>query len=358
MKIGVLAYPHYRTPPEKYGPIQTVVDELIKGLDKRGHNVTAFVTGDSDVSCSKIIVKDTPDIDDPTVPDVKIYEQVTIQELLKHRNEFDVLSSHISFHILPFLELLNYPVVVNLQGIYTNSHYKKVFYYYKNAYFVSISNKQREQLSDLNYIATIYHGLELSRFSFNLKPEDNLCFLGRTNPSKGMDVAIDVAKQINKKLIIGARQDQDDLSKKFYKEKIKPSLNDENIIWLGERDFDQKVKLLRHSKVLIFPINWEEAFGLVMIEAMACGTPVVAFNRGAVPEVIKDGATGFICPPGDIDCMVKAVKKIYEMPKEEYCKIRKNCRRHIEDNFTVEKMVDNYEKVYQKVIDDWRKRKK
>jgi len=356
VKIGVLAYPHYRTPPTKYGPIQTVICVVIRELVKRGHDVTAFVSGDSDVPCKKISVKETPDIDDPTVPDAKIYEQTTLQELLKYRNSFDVLSSHVSFHILPFLELLGYPVVVNLQGTYTNPHYKKVFYYYKNAYFVSISDKQREQLPDLNYVSTVYHGIELDKFGFNLTPENNLGFLGRTNPLKGLDVAINVAKQTNKKLVIGAREDKDDLSKKFFAEKIRPNIDNKNIVWLGERDAKQKVELLKNSKALIFPINWEEAFGLVMIEAMACGTPVIAFKRGSVPEVVVDGKTGFICPAGDIGAMNEAVERIFEMSAKEYQEMRKNCRRHVEEKFTVEKMADGYEKVYQQVIEDWKKK--
>ena len=356
MKIGVFAYPHYRTPPEKYGPIQTVTYGLIRELAKRGHKVTAFASGDSDIPCKKISVKETPDMDDHTVPDAKIYEQASLQELLKYRESFDVLSSHVSFHILPLLELLNYPVAVNLQGTYTNPHYKKVFYYYKEANFVSISNKQREQLPDLNYVATVYHGIELDKFSFNLRPKEQLGFLGRTNPLKGLDVAIKVAKETNQKLIIGAREDKDELSRKFFAEKIEPQIDNKSIVWLGERDAKEKVELLKNSKALIFPINWEEAFGLVMIEAMACGTPVIGFRRGSVPEVVVEGKTGFICPAGNIGAMRKAVEKIFEMTDEEYQEMRKNCRRHVEENFTVEKMVDGYERVYQQLVKDWKKK--
>ncbi len=356
MKVAILVYPHYSLPPRKYGPMQTVATEITEELVSRGYDVTTFATADSKIPGKIISVKDTGVIDDPSVPDPKIYEQVTIQKLLEHRQDFDVLSSHISFHILPFIEFLKYPVIVNLQGDYSNPHYQKVFYPYKDAYFVSISDKQREILPELNYVATVYHGIKVEKFKFNNYPHDQFCFLGRTSPVKGLDVAIKIAKDAKIKLMIGARQDPNPIAEKFYEEKIKPEIDNEKIIWLGEQNDLEKVDLLGKSKALIFPINWEEAFGLVMVEAMACGTPVIAFRRGSVPEIIKDGETGFICPPGDIDCLVRKVKEINEMPEEKYLRIRKKCRQHVEENFTVEKMIDGYEKVYRQVIDDWRKK--
>jgi glycosyltransferase involved in cell wall biosynthesis len=355
-RIGILTYPYYSFPPKKYGPMQVVTSEIAEELTKRGYDVTAFATGDSKLSCKIIPVKETGVIDDPTVPGPKIYEFLTYEKLLEHRNDFDVLSSHITFHILPFVEFLNYPVVINLQSDYSNPHFKKIFYTHKDYYYVSLYDGQRKFLPELNYVATIHHGIKVEDFIYSQEPQDQFAFLGRTSPVKGLDVAIEVAKKAQVKLLIGARSDPTLEAEDFYKKKIKPQLDNKQIVWLGELGQKEKIELLKDSKALIFPIKWEEAFGLVMIEAMACGTPVIAYDRGAVSEVVEDGKTGFICPADDKDALTRAIKKIDQMPEEEYIQMRKNCRKRIEENFSLEKMVDGYEKVYQKVIDDWRKK--
>lgn len=355
MKIGILAYPHYDFPPNGYGPMQLIACELAEGLAKRDYQVSIFATANAKLSKNiKIIpTKDTSVSSDPSVPDPKIYEFVTIQKLIEHRNNFDILSSHIGFHILPFIEFLNYPVIVNLQGDYSNEHYYNFVKSY-DAYFVSISKSQQRELPRVNFSGCVYHGINLKKFPFKEKSGDYLSFLGRVSPVKGIDVAIKVAASTNLPLRIGAKYDKNNPDQnQYYNRNIKPYLNNK-IKFLGEQNFSQKINLLSGSRVLVFPIKWQEAFGLVMVEAMACGTPVVAFNRGSVPEIIKDGETGYICPPDDIGAMVKAVKKIYQMPVSEYQGMRKNCRQHVEENFTIEKMVDGYEKVYKNVIADYR----
>lgn len=359
LKIGILVYPYYDFPPNGYGPMQEVACNLAEGLIKKGHEVSIFATADSKLSKEIEIIqtKETSITKDSTVPDSKIYEFVTIQKLLEHRHDFDVLSSHIGFHILPFIEFLDFPVVVNLQGDYSNIHYQKILNPYRNANFVGISNAQINEISDINFVSMIYHGLELAKFPFEEKSNDYLAFLGRLSPVKGLDVAVKIAKELDKNLKIGARYDESNQKEKLYFEgKIKPFLN-KKIEFLGEQNFEQKIELIKNAKVLLFPIQWIEAFGLVMIEAMACGTPVIAFDRGSIREIIKDGVTGFICPPGDTDYMIKKVKDIYEMPEEQYRAMRYACRKRVEENFTVEKMIDGYEKVYKKVIEEWKNKK-
>jgi len=354
MKIGILVYPHYDFPPDGYGPMQTVACELANGLAKKGHEVSIFATADAKLSNNLTIIptKDTCISKDSTVPDPKIYEFSTIQKVLEHRNDFDILSSHIGFHILPFLEFLNYPVVVNLQGTYSNEHYRKFINQYQKANFVSISLAQQKELPGIKFAANVYHGINVEKFPFKETSESHFSFLGRVSLVKGLDIAIDVAKATDQRLKIGAKYDTNNSKEKeFFTQKIEPYLNDK-IEFLGEQDFSQKIDLLLNSRALLFPIQWEEAFGLVMVEAMACGTPVIAFDRGSVLEIVKDGETGFICPAGDTDAMIEAVKRINEMSEEDYKKMRRNCRRHVEENFTVEKMVDNYEQLFKKILNN------
>lgn len=353
-RIGILTYPYYSFPPKKYGPMQVVASELSSGLASRGYDVTTFATGDSKLPGKIISVKETGAVDDPTVPGTKIYEFLTYQKLLENRNSFDILSSHITFHILPFVEFLNYPVVINLQSDYSNLHFQKIFYPYKHYYYVSLYDRQREFLPDLNYVGTVPHGVEITKFIYNEIPKDQFAFLGRTAPVKGLDIAIEVAKKAEVKLLIGARRDPSLEAEEFYEQKVKPQIDNKNIIWLGELGEKEKIDLLRSSKALIFPINWEEAFGLVMIEAMACGTPVIAYNRGSVSEIVEDGITGFICPPNDKNALEEKIKKINNLSQDEYMKMRKNCRKRVEEKFTVEKMVEGYEKIFEKVLEDWR----
>lgn len=354
MKIAFFAYPHFRFPPKSFGPIQTVVSNIVKGLAKRGgYDITVFATGNSDLPAKIIPIKETPDISDKTVPDVKIYEFLALGELIKRRNDFDLISSHVGFHLLPFAKLFSCPIIVNLQGSYDNPNYYKFFEKYKNdAFFVTISDSQREYLPELNFIDTVYHGIEINDFPFNHQPKkDQLAFLGRIDPTKGVAEAVQVALKSGLKLEIrGPQTGQTKEIEKYINEKIQPFVDNRKIVFLGEASNEEKLRLLRGSLALLFPINQKEPFGLVMIEAMACGTPVIAFGLGSVPEVIKDGETGFIVKPDDIDGMVKAVKKIYAMPEKEYQQMRWNCRKHVEENFTVGKMVDGYERVYKRIL--------
>lgn len=361
MKIGILVYPHYDFPPEGYGPMQEVACDLAEGLVRKGHEVSIFATADAKLSSKiKIIpTKESSIHKDNSVPDPKIYEFMTLAKLLEHRDSFDVLSSHIGFHILPFLEFLKYPAVVNLQGDYSNPHYHHFLKLYKKANYVTISLAQQKRLpQDLNFTATIYHGLNLNKFSFNEKTENYLAFLGRTTPVKGLDKAIEIAKSGQYKLLIGARIDPNPEAKKYYEERVEPQIDNQQIVWLGERNEEEKIALISRAKALLFPIQWEEAFGLVMIEAMACGTPVIAFDRGSVSEIVKDGVTGFICPPDDIECMKEKIKAIYDMSEDKYQEMRRACRKRVEENFIAEKMVDDYEKIFQKVINDWKSNNK
>jgi len=228
---------------------------------------------------------------------------------------------------------LHSPLVGQDKLIYSN--------YPKDQYYVSISDKQRAPLPNLKYISTIYHGLSLSEFPYSDKKEDYLLFVGRITPQKGVFEAIKTAKILKKKLVILGTPPKGSL---YFEKKIKPLVDGVNIEVHGFVEKKSLYDFMKRACCLIFPIQWEEPFGLVMIEAMATGTPVVAFNRGSVSEVIKDGETGFVVSSRKgVQGLVSAISKINKIKSSD-------CRSYVEKRFSIEKMVEEYEKAYQKVL--------
>ena len=279
--------------------------------------------------------------------------------LKQHKNDFDLVHDN-SLYFLPLIlgnELIPLPLIATLHVPITNFSLpdilKDLNISNDNNYYIAISDSQKQMIKNLKIFDVNYNGIDEKRFIFNDKSDNYLLWVGRIVPEKGLEKAIEVAIKTNMELkIAGSIADRG-----LFEKQIKPIISrQKNIIYLGEKLGQNLVKLYQKAKILLFPIDWEEPFGLVMVEAMACGTPVIAFRRGSVSEVIKDGEAGFICPPGDLDCMVKTVKGIYEVPEEKYRAMRHACRKHVEENFTVEKMVDGYEKVYQQVIADWKQK--
>jgi len=216
---------------------------------------------------------------------------------------------------------------------------------------VSVSYAFQKELP-IKFSACIYNGIRLEDFDFVASGQKNqLVWIGRFKPVKGADLAIRMADQLKVPITIAApvRENQ------YYTEIIQPALKRSNYAqFIGPINLQRKNKILGQAKVFINPILWDEPFGLVVPESNACGTPVVAFAKGAMPELIRDGVNGFLVKPDDIKGMVGAVQRIYEMPEEQYQAMRRACRKHVEENFPIEKMVDGYEKVYQRVIEDWR----
>ncbi len=264
-----------------------------------------------------------------------------------------------------FQELLNKKIITTLHGPLNLSYQNIVFEKYKDSFYISISNNQRKDLPELNFIKTIYNGIDINDFPFQEKPNsDRMLFFARFSPEKGAYEAIKTATITKRKLTLAAKVDSSDLE---YYQKNKSLLENENIKFEGEVDKNQKAYYYENSKLLISPICWEEPFGLMFTESMACGTPVVAFARGSVPEIIKDGETGFIVNPSDddirgnwiikktgIEGLCEAVEQIYSMPEKQYLEMRRACRAHVEKHFTVERMVDEYEKVYQEILNSKR----
>ncbi len=368
MKIAILASNFIRIPPlpeilppGSSGSPELILHDIVEELVKRGHNVTLFASGDSKTSAElywstkKCLT---------AIKGFKLGEQTPHE--LSHisfayqkiqKKNFDIVYAHCDWLTAPFAPLVKTPTVVTLHR--PINRLKKILKYNPSSqYYVSISNFQRTGYPSLNYISTIYHGVNINEYKFNPKPKNHFLVCSRIIPNKGVDLAIKTCKILKKRLYIIGDYPQD---KKFYldyfEEAIKPYLDQKNIIW-KEKWVERKkiISYYQQAKALLTPIQWEEPFGLPMIEAMACGTPVIAFNRGSVPEIIKNKETGFIVAPFDkkgkpnIQGLVEAIKKIYQMPEAEYKKMRYNCRKHVEKNFTVDKMVDNYEKVYYKIL--------
>ena len=261
-------------------------------------------------------------------------------------NDFDVIHNHAGDNGLLFSQTTKTPVLTTLHNVLPDSKQKSsdeyiaLKYFSKKTNFVSISFNQRTHTDiKFNYIGTIYNGININDFTFSPKPKNYLVWLGRIHHGKGLWNAIHAAKISKEKLIIAGNITCETDEKYF--QSVKQMIDGKQIKYIGEVNSKEKDDLLKNAKALLFPTIWEEPFGLVMIEAMACGTPVIGFNKGSVSEVIKDGKTGFIVK--DDKKMIQAIKKIDKINRAE-------CRKRVEDNFTVEKMVDGYERIYKKIV--------
>ncbi|MBI5614617.1 glycosyltransferase family 4 protein [Candidatus Gottesmanbacteria bacterium] len=344
LKIAILAPIEETVPPTKYGGTELVVFNLITQLVKRGHDVTLYGTGDSVAPCKIVpIVEKAIRTIPPYDTDPKARETakwIGIGKILSEvqKDEYDIVHSNIGWRMALFGKSVKAPLITTLHGPigdpYTSAAYSAV----PNLPFVSISNNQRKGLPSLNFVDTVYNGIDVSKFPFVEKPEEYLLFLGRFSPEKGPEIAIEVAKRTGKRLIIAAKIDQVDRA--FY-EKHASKIDGKQIQFVGEISFDEKVKLLGGASALLAPIQWEEPFGLNVTEAMACGTPVLGCPRGSFPEIITDGKTGFLS--ATVDEMVGRVADIASIDRRE-------CRTRVETYFSIEKMADGYERVYEKVM--------
>lgn len=352
MKIALLAPFEESIPPKKYGGVELIVYHLAQLLSKK-HSVFLLATGDSKTNAKLIPIFPKALRTESFAKDMKIREAIkyigiskVVKELKKIK--IDIIHNHIGWRFLPFASLLKVPTLTTLHGPLDVPYQKFVYGKFKQFPFVNISNSQKKPFSKLNYAATIYNGIDIKQFKFKEKPEsDYFAFLARMSPEKGPIQAIQAVKMLGVKLKIAAKIDAVD--SEFFEKKIKHLIDGKQIEFVGEIGPSEKSKFLNNARGLLVPLQWEEPFGLFMTEAMACGTPVIAFDRGSVREIIKDKKTGFIVKPlnkrgkQNIAGLVKAMKEVDKIN-------RYDCRKLIEENFTAEKMVTDYEKVYQKII--------
>jgi glycosyltransferase involved in cell wall biosynthesis len=341
LRIAQLAPLYERIPPKLYGGTERVVSYITEELVRRGHQVTLFASGDSQTrarlapGCAQSLrLAGKPEIGAflqlPMLSDV--YEEAP--------GRFDMIHSHIDYWAFPFARLTNVPTVATMHGRLDVEALHPVYARYRGVPLVSISDAQREPLPLMNWIKTIYHGLPRDLLRFSPGPGKYLAFLGRISPEKRPDLAIEVARRVGIPLKIAAKVDAVD--RDYFEAVIKPLLSPPDVEYIGEIGEAEKSEFLGNALAFMFTIDWPEPFGLAMIEALACGTPVIARPCGSIPEVVRSGVTGFVV--SSIDEMVAAVGKIPTLS-------RATCREEFETRFTAEIMVDNYEQVYRELIE-------
>ncbi|AFY52848.1 glycosyltransferase [Rivularia sp. PCC 7116] len=340
MRIAQVAPLRERVPPPSYGGIELVVSHLTDELVRRGHEVTLFASGDSLTEAKLEAVCDRALRLDPNVINYDAYELLELSQVYQRAAEFDVIHSHLGVLTLASAGLVTTPTVHTLHHSFNPDTAKIYTHHYKQPY-ISISNAQRK--IDLNYIGTVYNGIDENNYPFVVEPENPpyLAFLGRFSPQKGPHHAISIAKQTGWHLKMAGKVD--DLDRKFFEQEVAPYIDGKQIQYLGEVSHNEKAELLGRASVTLFPITWEEPFGLVMIESMATGTPVIATNMGSVPEVVKHGVSGFICQSHED--MASLIPQALQLS-------RYSCRKYVEDTFTIGKMVDGYEAIYRKIIEN------
>lgn len=339
MKIALLAPIEERVPPKKYGGTERVVFNLAEELVAMGHQVDLYATSDSETSANLIPVAESPVRKlmayKPREWFAKQIEAVYFINSKLTKNHYDIIHSNMDEPFTLVNNHLKDPVVTTLHNpvpAYLDKAYAK-------QYFISISNSQRKLSPGLHYAATVYNGINLEKFAFNPKPKNYLIFLGRINKDKGIEEAIAIAKETHQKLVIVAKVDPPD--RIYYRNVIKPLINGKDIVYLGELEEKEKIEVLRGAKALLSPIQWDEPFGLVNIEALACGVPVLTINRGSMPEIFKNIKVGYLCK--DIKELTSKIKYIDKIS-------RKLCRAHAEEFFGAKTMAKNYIKAYKKVI--------
>ena len=334
MKVAMLSPIAWRTPPRHYGPWENIVSLLTEELVARGVDVTLFATGDSQTMGTLSSVCPRGYEEDPSVS-AKAWECLHIADLFERGDEFDIIHNHFDFLPLSYSRMTKTPLVSTIHGFSSPAILPVYQKYNRATHYVAISDSDKS--AELDYVATIHHGIDLNHFSYQESTGDYLLFFGRIHPDKGTKECIEIAQNTGKKLIIaGIIQDEG-----YYAREVVPHLNNDSCVYIGSVGPEERDKVLAGALALLHPIGFDEPFGLSVVEAMACGTPVIAINRGSMPEVIKSGVTGFLV--NDTLEMTEAVGKIPELD-------RGACRRWVEERFSVSRMAEDYERVYQSII--------
>ena|SRR3989344_2505964 len=341
LKIAMIAPLAERVPPEKYGGTERVVHTLTEELVARGHDVTLFASGDSITSAKLISVAPK------SLRKLRIHDPYGLNELTTlniglaydMQEEFDIIHDHLGNFSMPAANVSKTPVMLTIHGV-IDENCSRLLTTLTGPYVVTISNSQIKNAPKINHIGTVYNGLNMDKYPFSQNHDGYLLYVGRISMQKGVHIAIEIAQKLKILLIIAAKLD--DVEKPYFEKFIKSKLTGGYVKLIGEIDEKKRNKLMSRAMAALHPITWEEPFGLALIESMACGCPVIAFDRGSIPEVIKNCYSGFI---------VKNIREmsaaVLNLPKI----VRENCRKHAIQNFNAKKMIDAYELLYEEVIE-------
>ena len=335
MRIAQVAPLFESVPPALYGGTERVISYLTEELVRQGHEVVLYASGDSRTSAElrasipKAIRLDESSVDG-VAPHVRLLEQV-----YRESHEFDIIHFHLDYLHFPLSRRMSTPHVTTLHGRLDIPELGPIYDEFGDMPVISISDAQRGPLPQAGWHSTVHHGLPARQYTLHEESDGYLAFIGRISPEKRLDVAIEIARQVNRPLRIAAKIDRVDQA--YYERSIRPLLDHPLVEHIGEIGDDEKEDFLGRAYALLFPIDWPEPFGLVMIEALACGTPVIGFRRGSVPELLTDGQTGFICR--NVEEGIAAVQRVDSLS-------RRRCREMFEQRFTVTRMAEDYLDIY------------
>jgi glycosyltransferase involved in cell wall biosynthesis len=325
VRIAILSTPHVPTPPQGYGASELIAGQLAEGLSQRGHEVHLFASEGS----TKLVQRSRCYPQQRLGTSFDQRELIHVAHAVREAGDCDLVHNHCLAAGPPFARISRRPFLTTLHYLHP------VVHAFPEGPYVAISQSQRRLASQLNVCGMVYNGVDLRNFPFGESREDYLLFLGRFHPNKGADLAIEVARRLDRRLILAAPAPPDD-QRGWFDEKVRPHLQGK-VEWIGPVEGDAKARLLGRAAATLLPLRWDEPFGLVMIESMACGTPPVAMRRGAAPEIILDGVTGLLVD--DLDQFVAAVEQAPSI--DPYA-----CRARVEQHFSVDRMVDDYLRLY------------
>ena len=339
MKIAQVSPLYESVPPRTYGGTERIVSYLTEELVAQGHEVTLFASGDS-VTAAQLIAARKRALRLDNVFDPIAHHYVMLEEVFERASRFDIIHFHTDYLHFPLARRHSVAHVTTLHGRLDLADLMPVYKKFSEMPVVSISNAQRKPLPRANWQETVYHGLPVGLYDCGDGPGEYLAFVGRISPEKRLDRAIEIAARSGMRLRIAAKADAAD--RNYMEEVIRPMLSNSSAEFIGEIGDEDKKQFLANAYALLFPIDWPEPFGLVIIEAMACGTPIIAFRCGSVPELVEEGVTGYIVD--DIDGALQALRKIPAFD-------RQRCRRVFEERFTASRMAQDYLNVYRRVME-------
>jgi glycosyltransferase involved in cell wall biosynthesis len=338
VRIAQIAPIIERVPPTKYGGTERVVSALTEELVRRGHEVTLFATGDSITSATLASIYPRA-LREAKLKDVygsNVWSLFNIGKAYERQDEFDIIHDHSGFISLPTANLATPPVIMTCHGPFTPEN-RHIYRELRRPYLVTISNAQAT-VPGLHYAGTVYNGLDLEPYPFSEENDGYLLFVGRISPEKGLHIAIQIALNVNMPLIIAAKLDESDRA--YFTQYVEPFLS-KKITWIGEVDEEERNQLMSRAFCMIHAATWREPFGLTLIEAMACGCPVLGTNMGSIPELIAHGTSGFV-----LDTVEEMIDAVFEVEKLS----RRACRAHVLERFTTKQMTDGYEELYRMAL--------